>query len=192
MVPKARFVGMQRAFQEKDTELGQQMQANATLQQQLAAQQAQIEGLNTQLGEATQAQQAGRAQADQMTANTATLQAQVDMHNLVIAEYLDLAPFTPMIPVSLEGEEAQRATLQQWQERISGVVDQRVQDSVNAALRGVTPPTSPARVTNPVQGMNDEQLSARLDQILGVPGYEDEANILRDEFYRRQDAQQGA
>lgn len=183
-----RFKGMQTAYQALKTQFDTLSGTHNASLQEVQQRQAQIEGLTAQLRDATTALETGSTESDAATQAMAEMQAKLDMHNLIFGEFQDLAPFAAMIPVMAE-EEAQRNTLQEWNERISGVVNERVQDGVQAALRGVTPPTSPARTQSPAMGMTDEQLSARMDQILGMPGKEDEANILMAEYFRRQEAQ---
>jgi septal ring factor EnvC (AmiA/AmiB activator) len=187
-----RFKGMQQAYQQKDNQFNEAQATIATLTQERDQQRAEKEAQGVQITDLQAAKDTATQSADAQQSEMATLQNKATVQDLILTEFLDLAPVAPMIVatvMNIEGEEAQREALKGWQGTMAGYIGNQVQTQVQNTLRGVTPSTSPARVQTPGMGMTDEQLSARMEQTLGVPGKEDEANILKAEYYRRQEAQ---
>ena len=187
-----RFKGMQTAYQQKDAELKQVSQNIATLTQERDTQVAQNEALQIQVTERNTALESASTEQDQFNQQMAELQAKTGVQDLILTEYLDLAPVASMIVptvMAMESEESQREALTGWQDRMSGIIQEQVSTQVQNALRGVTPLTSPARVTSPGMGMTDEQLSARMNQVAGLDEHKQEYQMLYAEWTSRVDAQ---
>jgi len=84
------------------------------------------------------------------------------------------------------GDEAElRNALTQWDDLMSSAIETQVQQQVDAALRGITPPASPARE----QRATLEELVRIVDETAGKPGREEDykqAKAQLDELYDQQ------
>lgn len=149
------------AKQQLDQEVAQLKQQFGTLEGEKSTLEQQLEEWDTETQRLTTAHEEATARLQKL--------------DMIQEEFPDLFKFSKLIPTTAEAEE-QRGTLEQWNTLMSEHIDVEVQKRVELATRGISPPASPARgVSIP----SETELAARLSEIAGKTGFEEEYGKLK-------------
>jgi|GEM_PF-4469060 len=169
-----RATGWQAQFQALQQEKQNWESAQQKLTQDVAESKKQLGTLVAEKATWEQVSQEAEVETEKLVAEYTEATAKLQKYDLIHSEFPDLFKFTDLIPTAGNADE-QRTTLGEWNELMSSHIETEVQRQVELATRGVSPPASPARG---VGAPSEEELAARLSEIAGKPGFEEEYEKL--------------